>query len=143
MKKLKPPAHPPCMYHPGVFLFLFSIVWFCFSEIQLLFLEYAKTLYGLDLFQDNHSFLIKNIVYFFVIKDNSGKISLEELAKICTEFNLPVEDELLKSLLTYCDADKDGQINYTEFANFLNWKDQMPSGMSLSVKEVIRHMPMS
>ncbi|KXJ08719.1 EF-hand domain-containing family member B [Exaiptasia diaphana] len=61
-------------------------------------------------------------------KDNSGMISLDELAHVCIQFNLPVEQELLKSLLATCDADKDGQINYTEFANFLNWKDQMPSG---------------
>ncbi|XP_031556686.1 EF-hand domain-containing family member B-like [Actinia tenebrosa] len=77
-----------------------------------------------------HNFESLQAAFEHYDKDKSGKISLEELAKICTEFNLPVEDELLKSLLTYCDADQDGQINYTEFANFLNWKDQMPSGKS-------------
>lgn len=44
------------------------------------------------------------------------------------QFNLPVEPELLESMLAYCDVDGDGQINYEEFANFLNWKDKMPSG---------------
>ena len=47
---------------------------------------------------------------------------------MCIQFNLPVEPELLESLLAYCDVDGDGQINYEEFANFLNWKDKMPSG---------------
>ena len=31
-------------------------------------------------------------------------------------------------MFAYCDVDGDGQINYDEFANFLNWKDKMPSG---------------
>jgi len=28
--------------------------------------------------------------------------------------------------MDYCDVDRDGKINYSEFANFLNWKDKMP-----------------
>lgn len=47
---------------------------------------------------------------------------------MCIQFNLPVEPELLESMFAYCDVDGDGQINYDEFANFLNWKDKMPSG---------------
>ena len=31
--------------------------------------------------------------------------------------------------MDFCDADKDGFINYLEFANFLNWKDKVPSGL--------------
>ena len=55
---------------------------------------------------------------------------------MCIQFNLPVEPELLESMLAYCDVDGDGQINYEEFANFLNWKDKMPSGGTQStVKE--------
>ena len=42
------------------------------------------------------------------------------------QFNLPVDKELLETLLAYCDADNDGKINYTEFSNFLNWKDKLP-----------------
>ena len=41
---------------------------------------------------------------------------------------MPVEPELLEAMFAYCDVDGDGQINYDEFANFLNWKDKMPSG---------------
>ncbi|KAK2547717.1 EF-hand domain-containing family member B [Acropora cervicornis] len=45
-------------------------------------------------------------------------------------------DKLLESLLAYCDVDGDGQINYAEFANFLNWKDKMlPGGMHSTKKE--------
>ena len=62
------------------------------------------------------------------LQDNSGKISLDELREVCIQFNLPVEPVLLESMLAYCDVDGDGQINYDEFANFLNWKDKMPSG---------------
>ena len=63
-----------------------------------------------------------------VLQDKSGKISLAELREVCIQFNLPVEPELLESMFAYCDVDGDGQINYDEFANFLNWKDKMPSG---------------
>jgi len=62
------------------------------------------------------------------LQDNSGKISLDELREVCIQFILPVEPELLESMFAYCDVDGDGQINYDEFANFLNWKDKMPSG---------------
>lgn len=58
------------------------------------------------------------------------------MREVCIQFNLPVEPELLESLFSYCDVDGDGQINYEEFANFLNWKDKMPSGeMQSTLKE--------
>ena len=60
------------------------------------------------------------------LQSNSGKITLGELRDVCLQFNLPIEPELLQALLKYCDIDKDGQINYVEFSNFLNWKDKMP-----------------
>lgn len=31
--------------------------------------------------------------------------------------------------MDYCDANRDGYIDYVEFANFLNWKDIMPTGL--------------
>lgn len=31
--------------------------------------------------------------------------------------------------MAYCDANCDGYIDYVEFANFLNWKDIMPTGL--------------
>lgn len=78
----------------------------------------------------------RNLCIFPLIQDKSGKISLAELREVCIQFNLPVEPELLESLFSYCDVDGDGQINYEEFANFLNWKDKMPSGeMQSTLKE--------
>lgn len=77
-----------------------------------------------------------NLCIFSLIQDKSGKISLAELREVCIQFNLPVEPELLESLFSYCDVDGDGQINYEEFANFLNWKDKMSSGeMQSTLKE--------
>ena len=64
----------------------------------------------------------------YMFQDQSGKINLSELREACQQFNLPVEPELLVQLMDYCDKDRDGQINYIEFANFLNWKDKIPSG---------------
>lgn len=52
-------------------------------------------------------------------------IDKEDLRKSCFQLNLNLDDELLDSLFDYCDLDKDGLINYLEFANFLNWKDKM------------------
>ncbi|NXJ60203.1 EFHB protein, partial [Rostratula benghalensis] len=58
-------------------------------------------------------------------KDGDGMIDKDDLQKSCYQFNLNLDDELLNSLFDYCDLDKDGLINYQEFANFLNWKDKM------------------
>lgn len=62
-------------------------------------------------------------------KDGKGKIDMNDLREACIQFHLPVEPELLCQLMDCCDTDKDGQINYLDFANFLNWKDKMPSGL--------------
>jgi len=62
-------------------------------------------------------------------KDGSGKIDMNELRQACVQFHLPVEPELLCQLMDTCDTDRDGQINYLEFSNFLNWKDKMPTGL--------------
>lgn len=45
---------------------------------------------------------------------------------MCREFNLDLSADILDNLMDYCDVDKDGLINFLEFANFLNWKDKMP-----------------
>ncbi|KFZ47462.1 EF-hand domain-containing family member B, partial [Antrostomus carolinensis] len=58
-------------------------------------------------------------------KNGDGMINKADLQKTCFQLNLNVDDELLDSLFDYCDLDKDGLINYLEFANFLNWKDKM------------------
>ena len=53
------------------------------------------------------------------------------------QFNLPVEGELLESLMEACDVDPTGQIDYTAFINFLNWKDKLPSGLPDRLGELI------
>jgi len=75
-----------------------------------------------------HNFHDLRAAFQYYDKDKSGKISLAELREVCIQFNLPVEPELLESMLAYCDVDGDGQINYEEFSNFLNWKDKMQLG---------------
>ncbi|NXT81158.1 EFHB protein, partial [Zapornia atra] len=58
-------------------------------------------------------------------KNGDGMIDKDDLQKSCFQLNLNLDDELLDSLFDCCDLDKDGLINYLEFANFLNWKDKM------------------
>ncbi|KAL2084433.1 hypothetical protein ACEWY4_019951 [Coilia grayii] len=61
-------------------------------------------------------------------KKGQGKIDKEDLQAMCRQFNLDLSGPALDSLMDYCDVDKDGQISFLEFANFLNWKDKMPIG---------------
>ncbi|XP_039662504.1 EF-hand domain-containing family member B isoform X5 [Perca fluviatilis] len=60
--------------------------------------------------------------------DQAGKgmIDKEDLQAVCSQFQLDVSRQVLDDLMDYCDTDKDGLINFLEFANFLNWKDKMP-----------------
>ena len=60
---------------------------------------------------------------------------MNELREICIQFNLPVEKELLEALFDYCDVDNDGQIDYVEFSNFLNWKDKLPAASRIKGEE--------
>jgi hypothetical protein len=53
---------------------------------------------------------------------------MQDLYETCLQFNIPISPELLVQLLDYCDYNHDSLIDYVEFANFLNWKDRMPSG---------------
>ena len=62
-------------------------------------------------------------------QDRTGKISMSNLEDVCRRFNLPVDQELLHQLMTYCDVDGDGLISYKEFANFLNWRDKLPASL--------------
>ncbi|XP_038849061.1 uncharacterized protein LOC120047594 [Salvelinus namaycush] len=55
-----------------------------------------------------------------------GVIDREDLQDVCHQFNLDLSGPVLDDLMEYCDMDKDGLINFQEFANFLNWKDKMP-----------------
>ena len=63
-----------------------------------------------------------------MFQDGSGKIDMNELREACRQFNLPIEPELLEMLMDNCNTSADGQIDYLSFANFLNWKDKIPTG---------------
>uniref|UniRef100_A0A3Q1GWY4 EF-hand domain family, member B n=1 Tax=Acanthochromis polyacanthus TaxID=80966 RepID=A0A3Q1GWY4_9TELE len=73
-----------------------------------------------------HNFpsLLKGFRYYD--KKGNGMIDKEDLLAVCHQFQLDVSGPVLDDLMDYCDADKDGLINFLEFANFLNWKDKMP-----------------
>ncbi|XP_010611119.1 EF-hand domain-containing family member B [Fukomys damarensis] len=58
-------------------------------------------------------------------KKGDGVIDKAELREACDQANLHLDETLLSQLFDYCDVDKDGLINYLEFANFLNWKDSV------------------
>ncbi|XP_071239777.1 EF-hand domain-containing family member B isoform X2 [Salvelinus alpinus] len=59
-------------------------------------------------------------------KKGQGVIDKEDLQDVCRQFNLDLSGPMLDDLMEYCDVDKDGLLNFLEFANFLNWKDKMP-----------------
>ncbi|KAM9782540.1 EF-hand domain-containing family member B [Neosynchiropus ocellatus] len=59
-------------------------------------------------------------------KKGEGAIAKERLQEVCREFQVDVSDPVLDELMSLCDSDQDGVINFLEFANFLNWKDKMP-----------------
>lgn len=59
-------------------------------------------------------------------KTGKGMIDKDDLLAVCRQFQLDVSGPVLDDLMDCCDLDKDGLINFLEFANFLNWKDKMP-----------------
>ncbi|XP_076006509.1 EF-hand domain-containing family member B [Genypterus blacodes] len=59
-------------------------------------------------------------------KKGTGMIDKDDLRDVCRQFQLDLSGSVLDELMSCCDADKDGFINFLEFANFLNWKDKMP-----------------
>uniref|UniRef100_A0A672F603 EF-hand domain-containing protein n=1 Tax=Salarias fasciatus TaxID=181472 RepID=A0A672F603_SALFA len=59
-------------------------------------------------------------------KKGQGMIDKEDLRAVCREFELEVCEPVLDDLMDYCDTNRDGLIDFLEFANFLNWKDIMP-----------------
>uniref|UniRef100_A0A8C9FBN8 EF-hand domain-containing protein n=1 Tax=Pavo cristatus TaxID=9049 RepID=A0A8C9FBN8_PAVCR len=82
--------------------------------------------YSLLLLCSDFEFLIYLWIFLCSFEMNGdGMIDKNDLRKSCFQLNLNLDGELLDSLFDYCDLDKDGLINYQEFANFLNWKDKM------------------
>ncbi|CAB1438977.1 unnamed protein product [Pleuronectes platessa] len=58
-------------------------------------------------------------------KSGKGMINRDDLLAVCRQLHLEVDQSVVDDLIDYCDTDKDGHINFLEFANFLNWKDRM------------------
>ncbi|XP_037640748.1 EF-hand domain-containing family member B [Sebastes umbrosus] len=68
-------------------------------------------------------------------KAGKGMIDKADLQAVCHQFQLDVSRPVLDDLMDYCDTDKDGLINFLEFANFLNWKDKMPINSQECIRE--------
>ncbi|XP_071943653.1 EF-hand domain-containing family member B-like [Antedon mediterranea] len=89
-----------------------------------------------------HNFNDLSAAFRHYDKNGDGRIDINELQDCCLQFNLPVDPELLIQLISYCDANNDGTIDYNEFANFLNWKDKMSSEETLlAPSTAAAHMP--
>ncbi|XP_043972062.1 EF-hand domain-containing family member B isoform X2 [Gambusia affinis] len=73
---------------------------------------------------NNFSCLLQAFKYYD--KKGRGLIDRADLWTVCREFNLTLNGKLLDGLMEYCDVDKDGFLNFVEFANFLTYKDIMP-----------------
>ncbi|XP_024114067.1 EF-hand domain-containing family member B [Oryzias melastigma] len=59
-------------------------------------------------------------------KTGKGSIDRDDLRAVLHQFLLHVKEAVLDQLLAYCGADRDGLISFTQFTNFLTWKDLMP-----------------
>ncbi|XP_054903320.1 EF-hand domain-containing family member B [Poeciliopsis prolifica] len=73
---------------------------------------------------NNFPSLLKAFQYYD--KKGRGLIDKEDLWVVCREFNLTLNGKLLDGVMEFCDVDKDGFLNFIEFANFLTFKDMMP-----------------
>ncbi|KAJ8415920.1 hypothetical protein AAFF_G00404770 [Aldrovandia affinis] len=72
----------------------------------------------------NFSSLLQAFMHYD--KKRQGWIDKEDLQDLCLQFNLLLSTPVLDSLMEYCDVNKDGRLDFLEFANFLNWKGKMP-----------------
>ncbi|NXU65152.1 EFHB protein, partial [Horornis vulcanius] len=66
-----------------------------------------------------------NYENFDVLLEALKHFDKDNLRRIFFQLNVNLDDELLDSLFDCCDLDKDGLINYRDFANFVNWKDKI------------------
>jgi len=55
-------------------------------------------------------------------------ITKKDLYETCCQFDIPLNSDQLTQLFDYCDPNRNGVIDYVEFANFLNWKNPMNTG---------------
>ncbi|NXR40991.1 EFHB protein, partial [Zosterops hypoxanthus] len=83
---------------------------------------------------ENFDVLLEALKHFD--KKGDGIIHKDNLRRIFLQLNVNLDDELLDALFDCCDLDKDGLINYRDFANFLNWKDKI--GVKEFEEKIIR-----
>ncbi|XP_066175486.1 EF-hand domain-containing family member B [Sylvia atricapilla] len=83
---------------------------------------------------ENFDVLLEALKHFD--KNGDGIIHKDNLRRIFFQLNVNLDDELLDALFDCCDLDKDGLINYRDFANFLNWKDKI--GVKEFEEKIIR-----
>lgn len=55
-------------------------------------------------------------------KEGTGKLSVDSIRQMCVDYDVPIEDVVLENVFDYCDKDGSGSLDYTKFANFLNWQ---------------------
>lgn len=72
-----------------------------------------------------HNFKTLQDAFEYYDKNNDKFIDANELRKVAFDFNLPIDDDTLSALMVMS-SQGTGKINYTQFINFLNWKDKMP-----------------
>ncbi|XP_061530750.1 EF-hand domain-containing family member B [Phycodurus eques] len=59
-------------------------------------------------------------------KKGQGRIDKEDLREVCRHFEVVASEAVLDDVVDDCDTDRDGFINFLEFANFLTLKETMP-----------------
>jgi len=72
-----------------------------------------------------------NIIYSEHVQENVGKINVKQFRDAVMQFAIPLSSPMTNLCFDYCDTNKDGFIDFVEFANFLNIKDGLPLGVPL------------
>ncbi|KAL8601471.1 hypothetical protein ACOMHN_000413 [Nucella lapillus] len=88
-----------------------------------------------------HSFPDLVHAFRFYDKEGKGKIEKDDVREACIGFGVPVDVWLLEQVLDYCDEERDGQIDYEQFAKFLDWKESLPEGFAFvpfDMKEALK-----
>jgi len=76
-----------------------------------------------------HNFIDLQTAFKQYDSDNSGYLDAQKIRDACWRFNLPIDNELLGSLMHYCAVEEGKEANeckldYVKFVNFLNWREK-------------------
>jgi len=77
-----------------------------------------------------HNFSSLREAFSHYDKDRDGAIDINELRRVCFEFNLPIDVDTLKALMAMTTTSDSKRIKYKEFVHLLNWKDKLPQEVS-------------